>query len=95
MTETAGASAESIAGYDFGSARSARSPVSMEQLRHLEETLGWAGDDERLLRKHSELFRSRLNTWWTPSAQSSVGSRISRNGFGDRIPSRTTNTTLE
>ena len=52
----------SIAGYDFGSERSAKSPVSAEELRHLEKTLGWTGDDALLLRKHAALFESQAET---------------------------------
>jgi hypothetical protein len=50
-----------IAGYDFGSERSAKSPVSAEELRHLEQTLGWTGDDERLLKKHAALFEAQAD----------------------------------
>ena len=48
-----------IPGYDFGSVRSAHSPVSPEQLRQLEQTLGWTADDEQLLRKHAALFEAQ------------------------------------
>jgi hypothetical protein len=47
-----------IPGYDFGTAMSARSPVSMEDLGHLEQTLGWTAEDQELLGKHADLFRS-------------------------------------
>jgi hypothetical protein len=45
-----------IAGYDFGSAHAAKSPVSAEELLQLEQTLGWTAQDEQLLRKHATLF---------------------------------------
>jgi len=45
-----------IAGYDFGSANTARSPVSAEELLQLEQTLGWTTNDAQLLRKHALLF---------------------------------------
>jgi hypothetical protein len=48
-----------IPGYDFGSAQSAKSPVSAEQLRQLEQTLGWTSSDEQLLNKHAALFEAR------------------------------------
>jgi hypothetical protein len=48
-----------IPGYDFGSVRSAHSPVSAEELRQLEQTLGWTADDEQLLRKHAVLFEAQ------------------------------------
>jgi hypothetical protein len=52
----------SIPGYDFASPQSATSPVSMDELRRLEQTLGWSGEDEWLLRKHIEFFRSQAES---------------------------------
>lgn len=55
------------AGYDFGSAETARSPLSDEDLQHLEQTLGWTEADSDLLRKHAEVFRAQaeamVNAW--------------------------------
>ena len=48
-----------IAGYDFGSAQSAASPVSAEELLQLEQTLGWTTKDVQLLRKHALLFEAQ------------------------------------
>jgi hypothetical protein len=48
-----------IAGYDFGSPHSAKSPVSAEELRLLEHTIGWTADDAQLLRRHAPLFEAR------------------------------------
>jgi hypothetical protein len=48
-----------IPGYDFGTAKSAESPLSMEDLADLEQTLGWTSEDEQLLQKHAGLFRSQ------------------------------------
>lgn len=48
-----------IAGYDFGSEHGAKSPVSAEELRHLEQTVGWTGADVQLLKKHAALFESQ------------------------------------
>jgi hypothetical protein len=48
-----------IPGYDFGSVKSAYSPVSAEELRQLEQTLGWTAGDEQLLRKHAALFEAQ------------------------------------
>jgi hypothetical protein len=59
MTES---TKQSIPGYEFGSLQSAKSPLSMEELRQLEQTLGWTGEDERLLRKHIEFFRSHAES---------------------------------
>ncbi|MCU1259964.1 MAG: hypothetical protein JWO80_2849 [Bryobacterales bacterium] len=41
---------ESIPGYDYGSERAAHSPVTLTELRHLEQTVGWTEDDARRLR---------------------------------------------
>ena len=59
MTES---TKQSIPGYEFGSLQSAKSPLSMEELRQLEQTLGWTGEDEWLLRKHIEFFRSQAES---------------------------------
>ena len=56
-SNTAGTS--QIPGYDYGTAASARSPLSMEELSQLEQTLGWTNEDARLLGKHADLFRSQ------------------------------------
>src|SRR6185312_642262 len=47
----------SIAGYDYGQAGVAHSPVSLEELRQLEQTVGWSDEDARTLERHGELFR--------------------------------------
>lgn len=48
-----------IPGYNFGSAQSAKSPVSIEELRHLEQTVGWTDDDAQLLKKHASHFEAQ------------------------------------
>jgi hypothetical protein len=48
-----------ISGYDFGSTTTAVSPVSSEDLLNLEETLGWTSDDELVLKKYADLFRTQ------------------------------------
>ena len=48
-----------IPGYGFGSAEAAQSPLSMEDLLHVEQALGWTSEDEQRLRNHAELFRSQ------------------------------------
>jgi hypothetical protein len=50
---------EPIPGYDFCSSASAVSPLSMEDLDKLEQTVGWSREDQLLLEKHVELFRSQ------------------------------------
>jgi hypothetical protein len=56
-----------IPGYGFGSAEAAQSPLSMEDLLHVEQTVGWTSEDEQRLRKHAELFRSQaeqmIDSW--------------------------------
>jgi hypothetical protein len=58
-----------VSGYDYGSAQTARSPVSAEELRQLEETVGWTADDEQLLQKHAALFEAQaenmVDSWRT------------------------------
>ena len=48
-----------IPGYNFGSPEVAQSPLSSEDLLHLEQTLGWTVVDEQLLRKHAALFEAQ------------------------------------
>lgn len=48
---------ESIAGYDYGRAGAARSPVSLEELRQIEATVGWSAEDAQVLQRHGDLFR--------------------------------------
>lgn len=40
-----------IPGYDFGSQTVARSPVSMDELRQLEMTVGWTDEDRAVLQR--------------------------------------------
>ncbi len=48
----------SIPGYDYGQPGIARSPVSLEELREIEKTVGWSDDDARLLQRHGQIFRT-------------------------------------
>lgn len=45
-----------IRGYDFGTAASVRSPVSLDELRRLEASAGWTDEDGRVLQKHRDIF---------------------------------------
>lgn len=47
-----------IPGYDYGRAGSARSPLSLEELRQLEQSVGWNEEDARVLERHGEIFRA-------------------------------------
>jgi hypothetical protein len=46
-----------ISGYDYASPSAARSPVSLEELRQLERTVGWTDEDAQVLDRHADLFR--------------------------------------
>src|SRR5690242_7868562 len=59
MTQPSSPDKLDIPGYDFGSGLSAKSPVSAEELHHLEQTLGWTTNDAQLLRKHASLFEAQ------------------------------------
>lgn len=54
--------APQIPGYDFGTPRSAQSPLSDEDLRNLEQTIGWSNADRDILLKHSSLFEQQAET---------------------------------
>jgi hypothetical protein len=45
-----------IPGYGYGSSEVARSPLSLEELRQLEQTVGWSEKDAQVLRHHAELL---------------------------------------
>jgi hypothetical protein len=44
-----GGSRSAIPGYDYGTARAARSPLSIDELRELERTVGWTAVDTKAL----------------------------------------------
>lgn len=44
-----------IHGYDYG--RVAHSPVTLEELRQIEATVGWNEEDARVLQRHEKFFR--------------------------------------
>jgi hypothetical protein len=48
-----------IAGYDYGRPTSARSPISLEELRQLEASAGWTQDDAKVLQRHGQIFSDR------------------------------------
>jgi hypothetical protein len=52
----------SIPGYDYGTLRSAISPVSDTELSQLEQTAGWTADDAAILARHAELFRAKAES---------------------------------
>jgi hypothetical protein len=48
---------QTISGYDYGRRESAHSPLSMEELRQIEATVGWNQEDADTLQRHGDLFR--------------------------------------
>ncbi len=58
VTSTGTREPASIPGYDYGSATVPRSPVSLEELRQLEHTVGWSDEDAGVLQRHAEFFQT-------------------------------------
>ena len=52
----------SIPGYDYGTSRSALSPVSDAELSQLEQTAGWTAADAAILARHADLFRTNAES---------------------------------
>ena len=52
------AATDSISGYDYGRPAVARSPVSLDELRQVEATVGWSAEDANVLLRHEDLFRN-------------------------------------
>jgi hypothetical protein len=48
-----------IPGYDYGTAKSATSPLSQADLLHLEQTAAWTTADAAVLARHSDLIRAK------------------------------------
>ena len=48
-----------ISGYDYGRSSTARSPVSLAELRQLEAAVGWSENDAAVLQRHGEIFKNR------------------------------------
>jgi len=46
-----------IAGYDYGETEVPHSPVSLDELRQLEEAAGWNAEDAQVLQRNGDLFR--------------------------------------
>jgi hypothetical protein len=67
MREDVEAGHAEIAGYDYGTPLSAVSPVTEEELRALEETVGWTDTDAKLLRQYADIFstqaESMVDSW--------------------------------
>ena len=48
----------SIPGYDYGRPGAAHSPLTLEELRQIESTVGWSDADAAVLGRHGEIFRT-------------------------------------
>jgi hypothetical protein len=46
-----------ISGYDYGTPQAAHSPLTLEELRQLEETVEWTAEDADVLRRAEPFFR--------------------------------------
>jgi hypothetical protein len=83
MREDVGVGHTGIVGYDYGTPRSAVSPVTEEELRALEETVGWTKSDAELLRQYSDIFskqaESMVDSW---RAMIAAQSHLARWFFG-------------
>jgi len=58
VTDLQKTASQGIPGYDFDAFEIAESPLSAEDLMHLEQTMGWTEADSDLLQKHAALFRA-------------------------------------
>lgn len=58
MTAGPTGSSESIPGYNFGQPEVGRSPVSLDDLRQLEQTVGWTEQDVQVLYQYRENFKN-------------------------------------
>ena len=47
-----------IAGCDNGRGNAARSPLTLEELQQLEQTVGWGVENAQVLQRHGEIFRN-------------------------------------
>lgn len=48
-----------IPGYDYGRPAAAPSPISLDELRMIEQTIGWKEGDGQLLRRYQDVFARR------------------------------------
>lgn len=59
MTQPGLNATPSIPGYDYGTTKSAVSPLSEIDLSQLEEASGWTAEDAAVLARHAALFREK------------------------------------
>jgi hypothetical protein len=62
MTLAKDTSTSSIPGYDYGTPKSAVSPVSESELSELEQSSGWSSADADVLARHADLFRAKAES---------------------------------
>ena len=53
--------APSIPGYDYGTAKSAVSPISEHDLAQIEQSAGWTAADADVLARHAQVFQASVN----------------------------------
>ncbi len=63
-----------IAGYDFGSGRVPRSPVGLDELRQLEQSVGWTEEDAEILARFGRLIEPQAEAIGD-SWRSSIGAQ--------------------
>jgi Protoglobin len=54
--------ASPIPGYDYGTSKSAVSPLSQEDLARLEQTAGWTAQDAEVLARHAAVFQANAES---------------------------------
>jgi Protoglobin len=59
MNRPQSTASSSIPGYDYGTPKSATSPLSESDLSQLEQSAGWTADDAAVLARHADLFRAK------------------------------------
>ena len=56
-----------IAGYEYGQPGVAHSPVTLEDLREIQQAAGWTEEDARVLQRHGDIFKRNaeqmVSTW--------------------------------
>ena len=62
MSEAKSTPEPSIPGYDYGTRKSAVSPVSQDDLVRLEQTAGWTAADAGVLMRHADAIRARAES---------------------------------
>src|ERR1700754_1974441 len=54
--------APSIPGYDYGTAKSAVSPISEHDLAQIEQSAGWTAADADVLARHAQVFQAKAES---------------------------------